>query len=442
MSKRDYATSTFGRTLQLYANSATGNDSNDGRSSGTAVQTLAKVATLVPNVLNDHVVINLSGTFTLTNHVFINFTTKNNVCLVIDGGAELTTVAGPFTATGSTTQSITCSGETWGVDDYKGLFVKISGGSEDGKLRLIHSNTADTLNVCYNYASPPGTNDFTIVKPSTIITAGSYYYLNLAGVGAKVVSLQRLNITGSVVIGQSSAQTTNWNQVAQCVMEGNSYMTALGILNVFGVNNWRLDTANPDNWANTLDWTGVGHIGSQAFGIRAYRNNAAAYGYVAKGGIQIYGPATLSLGYGSNIEKLELHSSANGNTTIQDQTASGYAITTIKGSSGVGVLAKNSNLIIATNTYIGNHTSHGIEASDSNVEFLGVTSGSGNGGAGIYAYAGSKVTIKDGSPPTLTGTVGDVAINDPTYEDITWSEIDAGDSFHSAQEATLIKEVA
>lgn len=438
---RDFANSTY-KVSHFYANSTTGDDANDGLSSSTAKATLDGVVSLIPALLSHHCVINLSGTFTLTSHVFINFTSKNNVNFIIDGGSGLTTVAGPFSATSSTTMSLTASGAAWGVDDYKGLFVKVTGGAEDGQLRLIHSNTADTLNVGYKYASSPGAIDFTIVKPSTIITAGSYYYLNVAGVGSKIVSLQRLNIAGSAIIGQSSHQTTNWNQMAQCVMEGNSYMTALGVYNIFGVNNWRLDPSAPNNWDYSLDWTGVGHIGSQDYGIRSYRNNVAAYGYIAKGGIQIYGPSTLSLGYGSNIENLEVLSVANENTMIQDQTASGYATTTIKGGAGVGVSAKNSKIIIAANTYIGNHASHGIEAVNAEIEFLGVTAGSSNGGAGLYAHSGSQVTVKTGSIPTITGTVGDVAISDAATEEISWSDLDTASGITIADEQTMIKEVA
>jgi len=62
-------------------------------------------------------------------------------------------------------------------------------------------------------------------------------------------------------------------------------------------------------------------------------------------------------------------------------------------------------------------------------------------GAGVYAHSGSVVHIKDGAPPTLTGTVGDLS-TDGTTQISTWAAIDAGTPVAVLAEMTLAKEVA
>jgi hypothetical protein len=72
----------------------------------------------------------------------------------------------------------------------------------------------------------------------------------------------------------------------------------------------------------------------------------------------------------------------------------------------------------------------------------GAVTGSGNTGAGVYAHSGSTVIIKNGSAPTLTGTVGNLAISSAAAEESTWANIDAGNIISIANEMTMAKEVA
>jgi len=85
---------------------------------------------------------------------------------------------------------------------------------------------------------------------------------------------------------------------------------------------------------------------------------------------------------------------------------------------------------------------HGIELKNSTLEITsGVLSGSGNTGAGVYAHSGSKVSYPSGSVPTITGTVGDIAITDPATEDLTWAELDAAGKAVIISEDVILKKV-
>jgi len=69
---------------------------------------------------------------------------------------------------------------------------------------------------------------------------------------------------------------------------------------------------------------------------------------------------------------------------------------------------------------------------------VGGISGTGNGNLGLYAHDGSVVKIAGATPPTVTGTDGDVAVNDPMIPD-TWANLVSNGGLSSAQEATVIK---
>ena len=114
--------------------------------------------------------------------------------------------------------------------------------------------------------------------------------------------------------------------------------------------------------------------------------------------------------------------------------------TIITGSDEFGIKLNGCNNITFDDITISDNTEHGMELLSSSVKFLDAVAGTGNGGAGIYAHSGSEVIITSGNTPTLTGTVGNIAISDPTIEDATWADVDAGNEVAIAQEMTIVKE--
>jgi hypothetical protein len=139
-----------------------------------------------------------------------------------------------------------------------------------------------------------------------------------------------------------------------------------------------------------------------------------------------------------NVQLINCHRVDPDGTQVQN--SSSHAVTEFSNASGVGILLDNTDLSLVAGS-VDNCGSHGIEAQRSVVRFTGAFAGTGNTGAGVYAHSGSVVYITDGSPPTLTGAVGDFAVSNPNYQQSTWAAVDGGDPVQIAAESTIVKEV-
>lgn len=139
--------------LHLYADASAGNDLFDGLSVVSPKKSLSAVFALLPNVLRHDVAVHLNGTFSDFGEVDVTCRLADNALLVIDGGDQLTTVAGPFMATASTDESISMAGAGWTPDAFAGYFIEVLGGAQQGALFSIQGNTADTIIPCKKWCS-------------------------------------------------------------------------------------------------------------------------------------------------------------------------------------------------------------------------------------------------------------------------------------------------
>jgi hypothetical protein len=105
----------------------------------------------------------------------------------------LVEAANTYTASASTTTTITIAGGGWTVNQWKGRTVRIDAGAMAGQLRLIASNTADTLTLftnttgAQNYAalaSPPGTVAFSILAAPLFVIGNPH-----PGVAASIATV-------------------------------------------------------------------------------------------------------------------------------------------------------------------------------------------------------------------------------------------------------------
>jgi hypothetical protein len=120
-------------------------------------------------------------------------------------------------------------------------------------------------------------------------------------------------------------------------------------------------------------------------------------------------------------------------------SSSGYRATKIDNGAGIGI--KNCAVTMgAINS--SSSSAAGITVDHGRVDMVAVVAGTSNTGAGVYAFNQSLVTIKDTFVPTITGTVGNLAVADPAVVQETWANIAAGDVVSIAAEMTLVKEVA
>lgn len=180
-------TETVDRTL--YVDAATGNDSNDGLTPGTALLTIAAARARVFTDIAADITIKLAaGTYTEYISDFRNFRADpvtGKASLLFEGDfADFTPATGPASGTFDVSfgtpyipNTAVLTGATWTVDNLKGAFVEVLSGTEIGKRFPIASNTASTLDIGgpANTASAFGTNialqgiAFKFVKPSVVL---------------------------------------------------------------------------------------------------------------------------------------------------------------------------------------------------------------------------------------------------------------------------------
>lgn len=432
---RDYA-SCSQDTFHAYADSTRPDDTGDGLTLATAKKTIAAAIALLPNVAEGHVVLHLSGTFTLTESTTISTNMQRNKKLIVDGGDSVEVLQGPYNATSGTTSTLTDSARSWTVNQWQGYVVEILGTSNIGHRTTIQSNTADTLTVVQNWSSAITNNSYRIVRPATVITASIgvawFYY---SGISQNDVCFQRLRFSGNTIPGLANAAQCNLWRVTDVVYDGAYYFGAFngGLYLARTV----FDPSNPDSYfSTTLNKAGVAYLGSNAKSVSITVTSSAFITHsVLKADVSML-TTILAVSNGAFVKKIN----AIGSSDVTLTLSANCRPVIIDGSASVGLnLANSKCTITGGTTIINNSTTHAVELSNAELNMIdGGISGSGNGNLGMYAHDGSIVKIASATPPTVTGTVGDVAVNDPTIPD-TWASVVAAGGLSSASEATIIK---
>jgi hypothetical protein len=116
----------------------------------------------------------------------------------------------------------------------------------------------------------------------------------------------------------------------------------------------------------------------------------------------------------------------------------GYQVSQVDGASGVGIFMTSVSGAIGP-VVVKNCTSHGVEILNGYVYLTAGLSGTGNTGAGVYVHANSTFYTKSGTVPTITGLVGDLAVDSPTAVMSTWAAIEAGTPVTSTNEMTVVR---
>jgi len=161
----------------------TGSDTTGDGSAGSPYKTIQKALDSVGEILTANLKIYVgSGTFA-------GFTTKkdlNGTGYILIQGTPTVLVA-EQTATSGTAKTITVAGAGWGVNDYAGKFVRLTGGtnylsdatnSYINNVYPIISNTADTLTVPEKSVTYDATSKFQIVEQGTLIESSGYALTN------------------------------------------------------------------------------------------------------------------------------------------------------------------------------------------------------------------------------------------------------------------------
>jgi len=432
---RDYASVTQD-TFHVYADSTRPDDTGDGFTLATAKKTIAAAVALLPNVAEGHVVLHLTGAFTLTESTTISTNMQRNKKLIVDGGDSVEILQGPYNATSGTTSTLTDSARSWTVNQWQGCVVEILDTSNIGHRTTIQSNTADTLTVVQNWSSAITTNSYRIVRPATTITAAiSIAWFYYSGVSQNDVCFQRLRFSGNVIPGLANAAQCNLWRVTDVYYDGTLFIS--GINGGFYLSRVIFDPSNPDSYfSTTLNKAGVAYLGSNAKSVSMTGIAAAFITHsVLKSDVSML-TTVLAISNGCLIKKIN----ARGSSDVTLTLSSNCRPITIDGSADVGLKLEHSKCTITGGAaVVNNSTTHAIELSSSELDMtVGGISGTGNGNLGLYAHDGSVVKIASATPPTVTGTDGDVAVNDPMIPD-TWANLVSNGGLSSAQEATVIK---
>jgi len=432
---RDYA-SCSQDTFHAYADSTRPDDTGDGRTLATAKKTIAAAVALLPNVAEGHVVLHLSGTFTLTEITIINTDTQRYKRLIVDGGDSIEVLEGPYAATSGTTSTLTDSVRSWTINQWQGYIVEILDTSNIGHRTTIQSNTSDTLTVVQNWSSAITVNSYRIVRPATTITASALAWFYYGGKAQYDVCFQRLRFLGDTLPGLMSSAKCNLMRITDCGYEGTRFFGFYNGGVYFGRTLY--DPNNPDSaFSSTLHKAGCYYAGSYSKGVSltavsaAFINNSVIMAPVSLLG------TVLNIANGSLVKKVYAYA---GSTLTLTKSSSSVS-TKIDGSDDTGLVLENAQASTGSGaTDISNCTTHGVELFNSVLDMSGGAglTGNGNGNLGLYAHDGSVVKIAGATPPTVTGTLGDVAVNS-TEQPTTWTNIVSNGGLSSAQEATTVK---
>jgi len=238
------ATATTG-AMTLYV-ATTGNDSNDGLSTGSALLTLQAAIDKVPKIVLHLVTINVAaGTYAAVDISAFSIGTNGLIKLLgVTTAPTLTTGTTSGTATshtvaGNTLPTMTDSGQSWTVNELRGKFVKIGAAT----ARVIVSNTATTLTLVDNFVAPVDTTyvllDTASSTPSVFVSINTApqgsttrgLVLDTMRLATNSTSVQVLNHRGSVFL-------TNCSIVSTGASAFSMINAAQGIL---GINNCVLD---------------------------------------------------------------------------------------------------------------------------------------------------------------------------------------------------------
>jgi hypothetical protein len=431
--------------LHVYADGTSGDDANDGRTVGTPKKTLSAVFALIPEVIKHNTAVHLSGIFTdpgqnYFTRVFLNYPT-----LIIDGGDTLIQVAGPFMTTGASTTTLVVAGAGWTPDAWAGYIVEITSGVQSSKMVTVQGHTADTITPCKNWSSSPGVGTtFRIVKPATEFVGTTLSSLSISGCsGFGYIRIQRLSMSGALMCLEINSSTVS--VYMGCLVDLATYYNQSIRTNKTQIAAFVASASDPSTFTSLPNnVAGVGVITDGVF-LRESLGSSVQGSFLKRIDIQsgVIGAPYFAFARGARVNYANIADSRDSLSGLDPATSasientSGYATTKFDNSSGVGLRLVNSNLSIKGGDF-SNNASHGIECINSSIKMIGAVVGTGNAGAGVYAHTHSAVRTKAGSPPTLTGTLGDCS-TDGTTQATTWADVEAGSPVSDLNEMTTIE---
>lgn len=180
--------------VNLFVNASTGSDLLPCVSSAAPCLTIQGAVNKVPKHLRHRLTITIAAGnyagFTLSGFTIDPSFQKTTMGILIDGTlGDITPATG--TATGTATAGTAGSGvtygtmadgaQTWTVNNLRGQFVVITGGTGSGQTRVICSNTATIVTICGTWTAPNATSTYALRAPTSVITSAAAGLLTPTG---------------------------------------------------------------------------------------------------------------------------------------------------------------------------------------------------------------------------------------------------------------------
>lgn len=177
--------------ITYYVNGSSGNDANDGLTSGSAFATIQHAISLIPRVIRHLVTVNVAsgnyqGFFIAGRTIDPAPDPTNSLAGIYVVGSYVTATVATGSATGVLTSTTTGgdvnsptptvvgdSVNALTVNNVKGKLLKMTSGANVGTILPILSNTATTITVCFNEALGAIGDTYTILDWGTIIDSAT-----------------------------------------------------------------------------------------------------------------------------------------------------------------------------------------------------------------------------------------------------------------------------
>jgi len=396
----------------------TGSDANACTSVGAPCLTIQGALNKIPKrFLNTATVTVGLGNF--AGAIIENFSfnpTQTAYLLIIGTRANVVPTTGSATGTatsgaagsGTTYGTLTDTGATWTINDFRGQFINVLTGTGSGQVKMICSNTATVITICGTWTAPAAASTYAVQTTGTLITsaptqAATYITSTTSTGSAFVITHSGPNMTnrvsGSIIlqdIGISINATIAVNSFSQMMVS----TSRVRIINT-AARCWQSNNANvvaSDSYC-LLSASGIGFFNaSNGFGT--------VTGSLVVDGVQgMYG--------GGGSQSLSTTS-----TMLLNQTTTAWDIygcrkcfstnDTLTGpgsGTGIGISVSTSNPtdsnILMNGSSVSSYATGVAASSPLSTIILTATTGTGNTTA-ITVSRGAKVQL--GSTTTLTGT--------------------------------------
>lgn len=440
----------------LYVDGTLGDDDNNGLTAATPKQSILAAWNSLPRsisrntennnplVLDPAIVIRVKGTVSIPNiangYVLAGKEIQKGAGVYIVGVDDYVVFddngGSHYTATSSSTSSVTVSGAGWTVNEWLGRYIKMVDGPEAGRLFGVLKNSTDTLTILGG--TDVGSNNFDFANPGTVINGvGSNSAIGVWGISGHLgyIHFQDLHLTGyaSFKIFDSSMS--------------------------FGTNGVTVDRAGGDA---VLDYGGLGSVGLSSYNERYNKDTgafaaAANYEYLGiattnssitmAGSGFIYGSAIAgNVTSNSKFLGIALNSYVAGSVTARNNgpsVVSPVNVTLLSSSTVDGGVVIEGGLVRLAACTINNGAGHGLEIKGADVIFTGVVAGSATGGHGVYIHRRSSLEYLIASPPTISGDAGasgDLTV-DGSADASTWAAITGGTPVAILAELSMVKAV-